>query len=852
MGDDPTVDISRAIQQLEAERSKLEAVLRQLPLAVVIAEAPSGRMILGNEQVERILLHPFVAAENVDGYRVYRGIHQDGTLLDPDEWPLARALAHGETTREREIDVIRGDGSRGTIRVNAAPIREADDSISAAVAVFEDVTRRKRHESSLAFLSRASEIVAVSLDYETTLASIADLIVPYLADWCVVDLLSDSGNLRRLAMKHADPDQSPLLDELAVRYPMSVDHAVDPMTVVETGQPSFHPVVSLDEIERAACDEGHLTLLRQLGIASYLCVPLIARGQTLGAISLVHSRSGRRYDSDDLALAEELARRVAIAIDNARLFADERASRSRAEEGLKRLSFLANASRILSVSLDYDATLNELAHAVVPDIADLCIIDVIDAEGRLYRPAVAYVHPAEEQAFREVMNRASRSLDDGVPTSNVLRNGTPVILKQVAENMIGHAASEEDAAIINAAGFRSALILPIARHGTMLGAMSLVSTSPNFYDESDLPFFTDLAGRAAISMENARLYHQSQISEARYRSLIEHAADTILVADDEGRYLDANPAATDLLGYSREELLTMRVADITERGPDWTESEYERFKAQGIWTGELDLRHRNGSIIPVEATATVATVGDASLYLSVIRDISHRRANEMMQREFMTIVTHDLKSPLTSIKGFAQLMQRRETYSPGAVNAIVDQAQLLERLINDLLDAARLEVGRSELRRTEVDLVALVHSAAKYSQALTRNHTVRVEQETERLTGLWDYDRIIQVTQNLLTNAINYSPEGGEIVVTVGVTPERGSREAFVTVRDSGVGINRNAIKHVFERFYRYDEHHASKGLGLGLYISRSLIEAHGGSISVDSEPGIGSTFRFTLPIDTA
>jgi two-component system, OmpR family, phosphate regulon sensor histidine kinase PhoR len=382
--------------------------------------------------------------------------------------------------------------------------------------------------------------------------------------------------------------------------------------------------------------------------------------------------------------------------------------------------------------------------------------------------------------------------------------------------------------------------------------MSLVSTSPNFYDESDLPFFTDLAGRAAISMENARLYHQSQISEARYRSLIEHAADTILVADDEGRYLDANPAATDLLGYSREELLTMRVADITERGPDWTESEYEKFKAQGIWTGELDLRHRNGSIIPVEATATVATVGDASLYLSVIRDISHRRANEMMQREFMTIVTHDLKSPLTSIKGFAQLMQRRETYSPGAVNAIVDQAQLLERLINDLLDAARLEVGRSELRRTEVDLVALVQSAAKYSQALTRNHTVRVEQETERLTGLWDYDRIIQVTQNLLTNAINYSPEGGEIVVTVGVTPERGSREASVTVRDSGVGINRNAIKHVFERFYRYDEHHASKGLGLGLYISRSLIEAHGGSISVDSEPGIGSTFRFTLPIDTA
>ncbi|HUG15518.1 MAG TPA: ATP-binding protein [Thermomicrobiales bacterium] len=680
MGDASAAELYQIIQQLAADRSRFETILRQLPLAVIVADAPDGRVVLQNEHAERILRHTFSDDWHVDSYRSYQGYRNGGSPLEPDEWPLSRALKLGEVVEAEEIDVIRGDGSHVTIRVNSAPLREAGGAITGAVVVFDDVTAGRRNEAALAFLTRASELLSASLDYETTLANVVDLIVPGLADWCVVDIVDDVGAIRRLAMKHRDPSFEPLLVELEEQYPHEPGAATPPMSVIRSGEPTFHPTVAAEGVERAARGERHRELLRLLDIRSYICVPLIARSRSLGAISFVYSSSGRVFEPDDLALARELAGRVAVAIDNSRLFASE----------------------------------------------------------------------------------------------------------------------------------------------------------------------------SAVAAENARLYRESQSAEARYRGLIDYAGDTILVSDDEGRFLDVNPAASELLGYSRAELLTMGIADLTALGSAWTAGEFDKFMAQGYWTGELDLRRKDGAIVPVEAKATVVSLGADAVYLSVIRDISHRRETELMQREFMTIVTHDLKSPLTSIKGFAQLMQRRRMYSDAAVNAIVGQSQHLERLINDLLDAARLEAGRSELRREQVDLTALARTVAGYSQALTRGHVIRVELPAGELRGHWDGDRVSQVIQNLLSNAISYSPAGGDIVVTVGESSASGGRrEAFVAIQDSGIGIPPSALERIFERFYRHDsEHSGSRGLGLGLYISRSLVEAHGGRITVSSEPGSGSTFRFTLPVE--
>jgi PAS domain S-box-containing protein len=338
-------------------------------------------------------------------------------------------------------------------------------------------------------------------------------------------------------------------------------------------------------------------------------------------------------------------------------------------------------------------------------------------------------------------------------------------------------------------------------------------------------------------------------AHAFYRAVVWAAADAILVADEAGRYLDANHAAATLLGYTPEELLRMRVADVVAPGADWAATEYDRFLHEGTWSGELELRRRDGTLVPVEAHATVVRRGAGGpVYLSVIRDISARRAAERAQQDFLAMVMHELKNPLTAILGHAQLMQRRAAYSASATDAIISQARSLQRLIDELRDAAHFGAGQPDLRPSSVDLGALAREAA--AQAMTPTHPVQVDAPERPLVGWWDADRVTQVVQNLLANAGKYSPAGTTITVRV----EAGAGEAVVSVADRGMGIAPDELPRLFERFYRTDAatRSGAEGLGLGLHICKLLVEAHGGRIWVQSVLGQGTIVSFTLPYTQA
>jgi PAS domain S-box-containing protein len=178
-----------------------------------------------------------------------------------------------------------------------------------------------------AFLAEASELLAESLDYETTLASVARLAVPRLADWCAVDMLDASGGVRRLAVAHVDPSKIELAHELERRYPVDLAEPYGLPNALRTGRPEFYAEIPEGLLESSARDAEHLRLLRELGLRSGIVVPLVARGRTLGAITLVTAESGRLYTGADLEMAEDLARRAAVAVDNASLAAqveDER------------------------------------------------------------------------------------------------------------------------------------------------------------------------------------------------------------------------------------------------------------------------------------------------------------------------------------------------------------------------------------------------------------------------------------------------------------------------------------------------------------------------------------------------
>ena len=342
-------------------------------------------------------------------------------------------------------------------------------------------------------------------------------------------------------------------------------------------------------------------------------------------------------------------------------------------------------------------------------------------------------------------------------------------------------------------------------------------------------------------------------SEERFRAIWESAADAIALSDPAGLVLVANPAYYKLYGHSPVEVIGQSFTLIfpVEERARALQAYRAAFEATEIAPRlESVARRADGHEIVVEARYDfVVTAGQRVAMVSMVRDISERRALERTQQEFLTMVGHELRNPLAGIRGFAQLMARRQTYSEQAVDTIIAKVDSLNRLVSDLIEASQIGSGRLALRRVECDLVAEARGSLEQARTQTDEHLLQLEAPSGPLWGWWDQDRVGQIFANLLLNAIKYSPDGGEILVRI----EDQGDQAQVSIRDHGIGIATEALPRLFDRFHRIEgATGAAPGLGLGLHITRALVEAHGGQIQATSSAGQGSTFAFTLPYRAA
>jgi PAS domain S-box-containing protein len=256
-------------------------------------------------------------------------------VVHPDDLPGAvskreQTLASGEPY-EVEYRFRAADGTYRWHLGRAVPMRDAAGRIEFWVGTATDIHDRKIIEDQRTFIVAASDTLARSLDYRETLTQVAELAAANVADWCAVHVVEGDGRLTEVAVAHNDPARLTFTRELQERYPPSPDQPTGAAAVIRTGEAELVPSITDEMLEEAAVDELHLDLLRQLDLRSYMCVPLRSRDRILGAITLISSESGRRYGSEDLILAEELARRATMAIENARLFrqAEERAQAAR-------------------------------------------------------------------------------------------------------------------------------------------------------------------------------------------------------------------------------------------------------------------------------------------------------------------------------------------------------------------------------------------------------------------------------------------------------------------------------------------------------------------------------------------
>jgi two-component system phosphate regulon sensor histidine kinase PhoR len=327
---------------------------------------------------------------------------------------------------------------------------------------------------------------------------------------------------------------------------------------------------------------------------------------------------------------------------------------------------------------------------------------------------------------------------------------------------------------------------------------------------------------------------------------LEAAPDATAVLDGDGRILTANPALAALLGRSVRALESSSLGSIVVAdGPVRGEDVLSGLVAEGAWRGELRVRRRDGTAVAVEMFAQALDTPAGTLYVAAFRDLSHRESAERRQREFVAMLGHELRSPLTAIRGYAQLMQRRSDGSSNALEVILHNTQRLERLVSDLIDLTRQDIGLLRLRRGPVDLVEIVRAVAEHARGMSPEHQVVVEAPDVPVVGDWDRVRLEQVLDNLVSNAVRYSPDGGRVVVRIA---HRGP-SAEVSVSDEGVGIPAEALPRLFDRFYRVErpEDPVLEGLGLGLAVVRALVEAHGGRVDATST-GRGSRLTVVLP----
>jgi PAS domain S-box-containing protein len=571
-------------------------------------------------------------------------------------------------------------------------------------------------------------------------------------------------------------------------------------------------------------------------------------------------------------IAEDITEREQAEFERNLLLAREREARDEAESARRRFEFLAQASITLSTSLDYSTTLASVARLAVPHIADWCSVYIVDETGNARLLAVAHVDPEKVALAHELDRRYPFEPDAPTGVARVLRTSEPELIPHIPDELLVELAPDPVLLdTLRELGLVSAMTVPLLTRGRVLGAITFVSAeSEHRYGEADLALASDLAGRAAVAVDNARLLRETQKAALEREAILGQIADGIVIADAAGTTIFANAVAQRLLGPSVTELESTAQAETFSAfridGEPFLYDELPLIRAavgnETIVNEDVVVRKPDGSSIVVECSAT-PVVDEAGVKLGGVvsfRDVTAQRTLERQKDDFLSAAAHDLKTPLTTIKGLSQILGRRAirantpetTALLDGLNRIDVTTTRMSGLINELLDVSRVQMGRPlDLIRTSTDLIGLMQHIAFEQQHTTELHTVHLTALDTDITGEWDAVRMERAFTNVVSNAITYSPSGGRVEITVEVDRSETVR-ALVRVEDEGLGIPAQDLPHVFDRFHR-GSNVAGRipGTGIGLAGAREIFEQHGGQITVRSRTGGGSCFEVVLPLQT-
>jgi PAS domain S-box-containing protein len=410
-------------------------------------------------------------------------------------------------------------------------------------------------------------------------------------------------------------------------------------------------------------------------------------------------------------------------------------------------------------------------------------------------------------------------------------------------------------------GLLTGVGLPLIARQQVIGVIFIFRSYPGVFSANDRALLQSFADQAAIAVYNAKLYSQISHEKQRLDALLDSAADGILILAPDHVIERGNPALARLVGMPVENIVGLSHDQLVRWNGKPNGLTLEEAEADG-WPltpnatlyVEGDLLREAGHPLPVGITYAPLMSQEGYLVniIATLRDITRFREAEELKSTFISVISHELKTPVALIKGYVATLRREDAswdreVIEDSLAVIEDETDRLTELIENLLDASRLQAGSLKISLGDVNLVELATNTAERFKTQSQVHKFVVDLPDDFPIVSGDEQRLTQVLNNLIGNAIKYSPEGGEVRISGQVRPH----QVVVCVSDEGPGIDSADIPHVFDRFYRSkDATRSTKGAGLGLYLARAVVESHGGRIWVDPKPGAGARICFSLPRD--
>ena len=429
----------------------------------------------------------------------------------------------------------------------------------------------------------------------------------------------------------------------------------------------------------------------------------------------------------------------------------------------------------------------------------------------------------------------------------------------VAADIASHPARSRSAC--SREGFRSLLCLPLLVRGQVLGLLNVQCRAPRQFTAEDEELLTAIGNQIGIAIANAQLIDDAEQRRATLRSVMNSLVDGLILVDRRGQISYANPRAGELVGLDSETLTGLTVGALNQHLAERLDSAEHSGAlldagapgAPNNSTVEISLAAPTPRTLQARFFPVQDASGDSPRLGLLLRDITRERELDEMKSQLLSTVSHELRTPLASIKGFATTLLRQdvdwdEDSRRDFLGIIDEESDRLSELISNLLDMSRIEAGTLRVEPESTELIPIIQETVEEFQHTTQIHRFQIRVAHGLPTVHADPRRVRQVLRNLVENAVKYSPGGGPIDVAAEPLPDC----VQVSVSDRGLGIEPEHLDRVFDRFYQVDSASTRQvgGSGLGLSICKAIVKAHHGRIWAESEPGVGSAFYFTLPLE--